>query len=225
MLLEIECIELTANKHYPSFKRHSLVCAQHCQQFPDWLSNILAIKCCASEIEPRGCPITMFKVYIWTQYFFVVLGQLMSRLKVRGFYSFNVRAECSFELMSNVWVCWEKTETALQQIDHLLFYGPPLVQRGQRSQWPHPAWVSTSWLHLGEVSSPGQVYHTGPSGGAHSYPTVRGGCTWKHTMGLNTSLLCPEMAVTQLGVDGFSLVVYEADVNILAHVRHQSPIS
>lgn len=62
---------------------------------------------------------------------------------------------------------------------HLLFDGPPLAQRGQRLQWPHPAWVSTSWLHWGEVHSLDQVCHTVPSGGDHSYPTVREECTWK----------------------------------------------
>lgn len=62
---------------------------------------------------------------------------------------------------------------------HLLFDGPPLAQRGQRLQWPRPAWVSTSWLHWGEVRSLDQVYHTVQSGGDHSYPTVREECTWK----------------------------------------------
>lgn len=72
-----------------------------------------------------------------------------------------------------------KKKADLDQMHHLLFDGPPLARRGQRSKWPRPAWVSTSSLHWGGVSSPDQVYHTVLSGGDRSYPTVREECTWK----------------------------------------------
>lgn len=125
----------------------------------------------------------------------------------------------------------------LDQVHHLLFDGPPVAQRGQTLPWPRLAWVSTSWSHRDEVSSPDRVSHIRLSGGDRSYPTIKEECTWKtqncfkselkiwaySTVSLNKSMrsaLRNYMSSMVSWAHAFALAVYYPEVNILAHSLH-----